>query len=48
MLLVDLHELLGVVYLLFEKNEGRHLAYEIVAQADHVELGLLFKFGVVH
>jgi len=36
-LLVDLHKLLRVVDLLFEENEGGHLADEIVAKADHVE-----------
>ncbi len=48
MLLVDLHKLLWVVDLLFEQNKRRHLTDEIVAQADHVKFGLLFKFGVVH
>jgi hypothetical protein len=36
-LLVDLHELLRVVDLLFEQNEGGHLADKIVTQANHVE-----------
>ena len=48
MLLEYLNELLRVVDLFLKENECGHLTDEVIAYTDHIEFGLLFKFGVIH
>jgi hypothetical protein len=46
--LVNLNKFLGVVDLLFEENEIRHLSDEVVANAHLRQFGYFVELRIVH